>query len=112
VGRVWPRHGHRGRTLNAIVRRHVNHPVTVRLATPKDAEEIALESMAEIEHNLQWEWSPQRVLKAIDDPDTNVVVAVGDGGMLGFASGSRGPSSAEGQCSHRGERSARNTSQE
>ena len=23
VGRVWPRHGHRGRPLNSIVRRHV-----------------------------------------------------------------------------------------
>ncbi|APV50407.1 hypothetical protein BWI17_12305 [Betaproteobacteria bacterium GR16-43] len=62
----------------------MDQPITVRLATPFDAEGIALESMAEIEHDLQWEWSPQRVLQAIDDPDTNVVVAVDDGSMLGF----------------------------
>jgi hypothetical protein len=31
VGRVWPRHGHRGRPLNAIVRRHVKTLVAVVL---------------------------------------------------------------------------------
>jgi hypothetical protein len=25
AGRVWPRHGHRGRPLNAIVRAHMTH---------------------------------------------------------------------------------------
>ena len=62
----------------------MGQPVTVRLATPSDAEPIALESMAEIEHNLAWEWSPQKVVTAMKDPDTNVVVAEGEGGMLGF----------------------------
>src|ERR1043165_4394164 len=40
--------------------------------------------MAEIEHDLQWEWSPQRILQSIDEPDTNVAVAADEGGMLGF----------------------------
>ena len=25
VGRVWPRHGHRGRPLNSVVRTHLQH---------------------------------------------------------------------------------------
>ena len=60
------------------------HPFTIRLATSDDAEAIALESKAEIEHNMGWTWHPRRVRWAIEDPDTNVVVAIADGEMLGF----------------------------
>jgi ribosomal-protein-alanine N-acetyltransferase len=70
--------------LIADVRRHVNDQITIRLATRKDAEVIALESMAEIEHNLGWSWHPERVAGAIEDTDTNVAVAVDGGVMLGF----------------------------
>ena len=56
----------------------------IRLATPRDAEAIAIESMAEIEHNLSWDWSPLRVQRAISDPATNVVVAYDKRGMAGF----------------------------
>ena len=58
--------------------------LVIRLATRKDAEAIALESMAEIEHDFEWTWHPDRVAGAIDDPDTNVVVAVDGDAMLGF----------------------------
>ena len=43
--------------------------VKIRLATLKDAEAIALESMTEIEHNLDWHWTPQRVCDSIADPE-------------------------------------------
>jgi len=62
----------------------VNEEITIRLATRKDAEEIALESMAEIEHNMGWSWHPDRVACAIDDQNTNVAVAVLGDVMLGF----------------------------
>jgi len=60
-----------------------NHFV-IRLATPADAEAIALESMAEIEHGFEWSWEPSRVSEAIGDPETNVIVAVDGAAMLGF----------------------------
>lgn len=66
------------------VMHRLDEHLTIRLATPKDAEAIALESMAEIEHNLGWTWHPHRVARAIDDPSTNVVVAVDGMRMLGF----------------------------
>jgi ribosomal-protein-alanine N-acetyltransferase len=66
------------------VRHHVNDHLVIRLATRKDAEAIALESMAEIEHNFDWTWHPHRVGRAIDDINTNVVVAVDGDAMLGF----------------------------
>jgi ribosomal-protein-alanine N-acetyltransferase len=62
----------------------VDH-LAIRLATRKDAEVIALESVAEIEHNLGgWTWQTARVVQAIADPNTNVVVAVDGKVMLGF----------------------------
>ena len=62
----------------------MNERLSIRLAVPKDAEAIALESMAEIEHNQNWRWDPRRVARAISDPDTNVAVALESGGMVAF----------------------------
>lgn len=62
----------------------MNDPLVIRLAAKSEAEAIALESMAEIEHNFEWTWHPQRVAGAIDDPDTNVAVATDGDAMLGF----------------------------
>lgn len=56
----------------------------IRLATPADAEAIALESRAEIEHGLEWGWEPWRVSEVMAHPETNVVVAVEGATMLGF----------------------------
>ena len=62
----------------------VDRDTSIRFATLADAEAIALESMAEIEHGLVWRWSPRRVSKAIVDPETNVAVAVDGESMVGF----------------------------
>jgi ribosomal-protein-alanine N-acetyltransferase len=56
----------------------------IRFATPADAETIARMSRLEIEHGLPWRWTPQRVARSIRDPDTNVVVVDGHGGLAGF----------------------------
>ncbi|MGE5616229.1 MAG: GNAT family N-acetyltransferase [Bacillota bacterium] len=56
----------------------------IRLAAIGDAEGIALESMAEIEHNLHWRWTPQRIRRAIRDRETNVAVATAGEDMLAF----------------------------
>jgi [ribosomal protein S18]-alanine N-acetyltransferase len=49
--------------------------VTLRLATPADAAEIAALSRDEIEQGLPWRWREARVLRAIASRDTNVAVA-------------------------------------
>jgi [ribosomal protein S18]-alanine N-acetyltransferase len=59
----------------------MNTDVVVRLATPEDAKDIAAMSRDGIEYGLPWTWRPGRVLRAIQDPDTNVAV-VGDPGAL------------------------------
>ena len=48
--------------------------LTIRLATRDDAAAIAALSRDEIEHGLPWTWREGRVRRAIDDPDTNVIV--------------------------------------
>jgi ribosomal-protein-alanine N-acetyltransferase len=55
--------------------------VTVRLATSADAADIAAMSRDYIEHGLPWSWTEGRVIAAIRDPDTNVVV-VGERGAI------------------------------
>ena len=57
---------------------------SVRLATPGDASVIAGMSREYIEHGLGWNWTPERVGKAIHDDSTNVAVALESGRMLGF----------------------------
>ena len=58
--------------------------VDIRLARPADAAAIAGLSRSEIESGLSWSWRPERVRKAIADPDTNVVVAMEGDVLLGF----------------------------
>ena len=58
--------------------------VDIRLAHPADAAAIASLSRSEIESGLSWSWRPERVRKAIADPDTNVVVAMEGDLLLGF----------------------------
>jgi ribosomal-protein-alanine N-acetyltransferase len=45
---------------------------------------IATLSRSEIEHGLEWSWTPARVRKAIADAETNVVVAEEGGALVGF----------------------------
>jgi ribosomal protein S18 acetylase RimI-like enzyme len=55
-----------------------------RLGTTQDAAAIARMSRDYVEHGLGWSWNPARVLRAIRDPATNVVVAPHSTGILGF----------------------------
>jgi [ribosomal protein S18]-alanine N-acetyltransferase len=57
----------------------------IGLATLTDAQSIALISRDEIEHGLRWDWRPPRVRRAIEDRDTNVVVARHAASVIGFA---------------------------
>lgn len=57
---------------------------TIRLARAQDALRIACMSRDFIEEGLGWSWRRDRVLRALDDPATNVAVAQGDAGVLGF----------------------------
>ncbi|MBC5781525.1 GNAT family N-acetyltransferase [Ramlibacter sp. USB13] len=56
----------------------------VRLARPEDAAEIAAMSRDLIERGLPWTWRPERVLKAIRHPETNVAVARVDDELAAF----------------------------
>ena len=58
--------------------------VAVRFAKPADAGRIARMSRDQIEQGLPWRWTPQRVLRSIHDPDTNVVVVDGPSGITAF----------------------------
>jgi ribosomal-protein-alanine N-acetyltransferase len=57
----------------------------IRLATVAEAEAIAVLSRETIERGLPWGWRPERVARAIRDPDTNVVVAGPPEALEGFA---------------------------
>jgi len=57
----------------------------VGLAQPADASRIALLSRAAIEYGLAWSWTPQRVLKSVQDLATNAIVAREGNDLLGFA---------------------------
>ena len=56
----------------------------LRLALRADAAGIATLSRDRIEHGLGWSWTAPRVLHSIADPAANVVIAQGNGRMLGF----------------------------
>lgn len=58
--------------------------VTVRLATLHDANEIAELSQRAVEHGLPWCWTPPRVMEAVSDANTNVVVATLSRAVIGF----------------------------
>lgn len=57
---------------------------TLRLAARHDAPAVAALSRDRIEQGLGWSWTAPRVLRSIVDRDTNAVVAVGGGRVLGF----------------------------
>jgi ribosomal protein S18 acetylase RimI-like enzyme len=57
----------------------------IGLATRADAETIALISRDEVERGLRWSWTPSRVRRAIEDCETNVVVARRGKSVIGFA---------------------------
>ncbi len=64
----------------------MNRDISLRLAAPGDAPRIAALSRDRIEQGLGWRWTAPRVLRAILDRSSNVVVArePGDPRLLGF----------------------------
>lgn len=61
----------------------IAHP-EIALATAGDAPRIALLSRDHIEQGLRWRWTPPRVLRMVQDADSNVVVARSAGAFAGF----------------------------
>src|SRR4051812_30647153 len=53
--------------------------ITLRLAVPADARQIAFMSRDLIEAGLGWSWNPQRVESALRHPDTLALVACDHG---------------------------------
>jgi ribosomal-protein-alanine N-acetyltransferase len=58
--------------------------LAIRLARPADAPAIAAMSRDYIEQGLPWSWQPQRIARAILDPDTNVAIAGRSGALVAF----------------------------
>lgn len=58
--------------------------VTVVIAAPDDATEIAVMSRDLIESSLPWSWRPARVLRAIEAHNTNVAVVRGASALVAF----------------------------
>lgn len=56
----------------------------IRIAKPDDAPAIAAMSRDYIEQGLPWTWLPARVLRAIVNPNTNVVVVGPPGDLSAF----------------------------
>ena len=56
----------------------------LRAAHRSEAAAIASISRLHVEHGLRWRWTPPRVRKQIDDPDTMTLVASVDGKIAGF----------------------------
>jgi len=57
----------------------------IRQARIRDATKIGHLSRTIIEYELGWSWTPQRIAKKIKDKNTNVVVAVEENHVIGFA---------------------------
>ncbi|MCG6874124.1 MAG: GNAT family N-acetyltransferase [Betaproteobacteria bacterium] len=59
--------------------------LTLRLATPADAQAIAVMSRDLIETGLGWSWTPARVARSIANRDTTVLAACDGHLVIGFA---------------------------
>jgi ribosomal-protein-alanine N-acetyltransferase len=57
----------------------------LRAAHASEAAAIASLSRLHVEHGLRWRWTPARVRKQIDDPETMTLVASVDSQLAGFA---------------------------
>lgn len=58
--------------------------LSVRLATPADAADIAAMSRDEIERGLTWSWTEERVRHAIESPHINVALIREDKALIAF----------------------------
>jgi ribosomal-protein-alanine N-acetyltransferase len=57
----------------------------LRAAHRSEATAIASLSRVHVEHGLKWRWTPAKVRKQMDDPDTMTLVASINGQLGGFA---------------------------
>lgn len=57
----------------------------LRLAKFNDASQIGNLSRMIIEYELEWSWTPQRIVRNIKDKNTNVIVADKSNRVIGFA---------------------------
>jgi ribosomal-protein-alanine N-acetyltransferase len=57
----------------------------LRAAHRSEAAVIAALSRQHVEHGLKWRWTPPKVRKQMDDPDTMTLVASVRGQLAGFA---------------------------
>ena len=59
--------------------------IRISLATRRDAVRIARMSRVLIEVGLEWTWTPERVLRQIEDNETSVIVCRHYDRLVGFA---------------------------
>ena len=57
----------------------------IRLCKYEEAVQIAEMSKCHIEQGLGWSWTPLRVMREINSKNSNVIVAVEGGKVIGFA---------------------------
>ena len=87
----WSRSGH-SRILGynrlprdpSVVDMKLSSNYEIRLASERDARQIAEMSRNLIEVGLGWSWTAKRVVKSVRDKDANVAVAHNAGRVIGF----------------------------
>lgn len=61
------------------------HEISLQQANESQIHEIASLSKNFIEHDLQWTYTPARIRKILRDPTKNIIVALRQNTLLGFA---------------------------
>ena len=64
---------------------NIDDSLVLRAAHSSEASAIATMSRLQVEHGLNWRWTPARVRRYIGDKETMVLVASVDGVIEGFA---------------------------
>ena len=64
---------------------NIEHPLVLRIAHASEAAVLATMSRLQVEYGLRWRWTPERIRRAIRDPETTVLVASIGGEITGFA---------------------------
>ena len=62
----------------------VEDGVSIELARVRDAIALAAMSRDEVEAGLSWRWTPRAIARAVQAPETEVVLARRDGALAGF----------------------------
>lgn len=62
----------------------MNTDFDIRLASQRDAVQIAEMSRTMIEVGLGWSWTPKRIIRSVLHPEINIAVVDSDRGIAGF----------------------------